>query len=127
MEALALHRGVRDEAEVYPVARRDERLRKLAAAETTQNGRLVRVAVEGLQVVVRAFLVLLDLELVERLPKTQRMAKNRRRISISLDLRSRPCDVPKINRRRRAPCVYSAYVDLSAVVLSAPKRRLVCV
>lgn len=127
MEALALHRGVGDEAEVNPVARRDERLRKLAAAETTQNGRLVRVAVEGLQVVVRAFLVLLDLELVERLPKTQRTAKNRRRISISLDLRSRPCDVPKINRRRRARCVYSAYVDLSAVVLSAPKRRLVCV
>lgn len=65
VEAFALHRSVGDEAEVNPVPRGDEGFGKLAAAETTQDGRLVRVAVEGLQVIVGTLLVLLDLELVK--------------------------------------------------------------
>lgn len=72
VEALALHRGVGDEAQVNLVTRGDQGLRKLVPTEPSQNGRLVRVAVEGLQVIIRAFLVLLDLELVERLQKTRR-------------------------------------------------------
>lgn len=48
METLALHRSVRDEAKVNPVARGDEWFRKLATAEPTQNSSFVRVAVEGL-------------------------------------------------------------------------------
>ena len=67
LEALPLHRGVRDEAQVHLVARGDQRLGDLAAAQPAQDGRRVRVAVKGLQVVVGALLVLLDLKLVERL------------------------------------------------------------
>lgn len=80
VEALALHRGIGDEAQVNPVARGDEGLGKLAAAEPAQNGHLVRVAVKRLQVIVGAFLVLLDLELVKRLRETQgRTAKRHQR------------------------------------------------
>ena len=67
LEALPLHRGVGDEAQVHLVARGDQRLGDLAAAQPAQDGRRVRVAVKGLQVVVGALLVLLDLKLVERL------------------------------------------------------------
>lgn len=74
LESFSLHRGVGDEAEVHFVGRGDQLLRNLAAAQSTQNGCLVAISVEGLQVVVRTFLVLLDLKLVEGLEK-QAMCK----------------------------------------------------
>lgn len=72
MEALPLHRGVRNEAEVHLVAGGDQLLRDLAATQSTQDGCRVAVPVKGLQVVVRTFLMLLDLKLVEGLDRWRR-------------------------------------------------------
>lgn len=72
LEALALHRGVGDEAQVHPVGRGDKLLGDLAAAQPAQDGRRVAVPIEGLQVVVGALLMLLDLKLVERLREAER-------------------------------------------------------
>lgn len=69
LESFSLHRGVGDEAQVHFVAGGDQLLWNLAAAQSTQNGCLVAIAVEGLQVVVRTFLVLLDLKLIKGLEK----------------------------------------------------------
>lgn len=74
LESFSLHGGIGDEAEVHFVACGDQLLWNLAATQSTQNGCLVAVSVEGLQVVVRTFLVLLDLKLTESLEK-QTMSK----------------------------------------------------
>lgn len=75
LEAFSLHGGIGDEAEVHFVACGDQMLGNLAATQSTQNGRLVAVAVEGLQVVVCAFLVLLDLKLIEGLAEQSQTEK----------------------------------------------------
>lgn len=67
LEALPLHRGVGDEAQVHLVAGGDELLRDLTATQSTQDGRRVTVPIEGFQVVVCTLLVLLDLKLIEGL------------------------------------------------------------
>lgn len=69
LESFSLHRGVGDKAEVHFVACGDQMLGNLAATQSTQNGCLVTVSVEGLQVVVRTFLVLLNLKLIKGLEK----------------------------------------------------------
>ena len=69
LEALPLYWGVRNEAEVHLVAGGDQLLRDLTATQSTQDGCRVTVPVEGLQVVIRTFLVLLDLKLVEGLSR----------------------------------------------------------
>lgn len=71
LEALSLHRGVGNEAEVHLVAGGDQLLRDLAAAQPTQDGCRVAVPVEGLQMVVRTFLMLLDLKLIEGLERQE--------------------------------------------------------
>lgn len=76
MKALPLHRGVRDEAEVHLVSGGDHRLWDFTAAQATQDGRCVTVAVEGLQVVVRTLLVLLDLELIEGLERWRKRERD---------------------------------------------------
>lgn len=75
LEAFSLHGGVRDEAEVHFVACGDQLLRNLATTQSTQNGCLVTVAIKGLKVVVRTFLVLLDLKLIEGLEKQRETKK----------------------------------------------------
>lgn len=69
MEALPLHRGVRDEAEVHLVAGGDQGLGDLTAAQSTQDGCGVAVTVEGLEMIIRTFLVLLDLKFIEGLDR----------------------------------------------------------
>lgn len=83
LEAFPLHRGVRDEAQVHPVGRGDELLGDLAAAQAAQDGRRVAVAVEGLQVVVGALLVLLYLKLSEALRGERRRSKRGEEEAIS--------------------------------------------
>lgn len=95
LEALSLHGGIGDEAEVHFVACGDQLLRDLAAAQSTQNGRLVAVSVEGLQVVVRAFLVLLDLKLVEGLEKQAGKERPRK-----LELSSAAASSANLKRKR---------------------------
>lgn len=67
IETLPLHRGIRDKAQVDVVACGDKGLRGLAAAQSTEDGRPIRVAVENLQVIVCTLLVLLDLKLAKQL------------------------------------------------------------
>lgn len=69
LEALPLYRCIRNEAEVHLVAGGDQLLWDLTATQSTQDGCCVTVPIEGLQVVIRTFLVLLNLKLIEGLSR----------------------------------------------------------